>query len=119
MNLRKIVLSQVRRLLCLKKEEYKKIIDISSEDDRISRHLKGETLEVDDLADKKAKGWHLVCVDGYPLGWGKDCRRYFEKKISSGMEALLMIRLDKYLADMGCGTRQEVKKLIQKRAGYL
>lgn len=29
------------------------------------------------------------------------------------MEALLMIRLDKYLADMGCGTRQEVKKLIR------
>ena len=52
--------------MCLKKEEYKKIIDISSEDDRISRYLKGETLEVDDLADKKAKGWHLVCVDGYP-----------------------------------------------------
>ena len=24
-----------------------------------------------------------------------------------------MIRLDKYLADMGCGTRQEVKKLIR------
>ena len=57
--------------MCLKKEEYKKIIDISSEDDRISRYLKGETLEVDDLADKKAKGWYLVCVDGYPLGWGK------------------------------------------------
>ena len=57
--------------MCLKKEEYKKIIDISSEDDRINRYLKGETLEVDDLADKKAKGWYLVCVDGYPLGWGK------------------------------------------------
>lgn len=25
-----------------------------------------------------------------------------------------MIRLDKYLADMGCGTRQEVKKLIRR-----
>ena len=24
-----------------------------------------------------------------------------------------MIRLDKYLADMGCGTRQEVKKFIR------
>lgn len=57
--------------MCLKKEEYRKIIDISSEDDRINRYLKGETLEVDDLTDKKAKGWYLVCVDGYPLGWGK------------------------------------------------
>lgn len=30
------------------------------------------------------------------------------------MEALLMIRLDKYLADMGEGTRQEVKKYIRQ-----
>lgn len=30
------------------------------------------------------------------------------------MEAVLMIRLDKYLADMGIGTRQEVKKYIRK-----
>lgn len=30
------------------------------------------------------------------------------------MEALLMIRLDKYLADMGVGTRQEVKKYIRQ-----
>ena len=57
--------------MCLKKEDYKKIIDLSAEDDRISRYLKGETLDVDDLTDRKAKGWYLVCVDGYPLGWGK------------------------------------------------
>lgn len=30
------------------------------------------------------------------------------------MEALLMIRLDKYLADMGVGTRQEVKKYMKQ-----
>ena len=30
------------------------------------------------------------------------------------MEAVLMIRLDKYLADMGIGTRQEVKKYIRQ-----
>lgn len=30
------------------------------------------------------------------------------------MEAVLMIRLDKYLADMGIGTRQEVKKHIRQ-----
>ena len=30
------------------------------------------------------------------------------------MEALLMIRLDKYLADMSIGTRQEVKKYIRQ-----
>lgn len=55
----------------LKKEEYKKTIDMSAEDERISRYLKGETLEVSDLADCKEKGWYLVCADSFPLGWGK------------------------------------------------
>ena len=55
----------------LKKEEFAHCIDFSAEDDRVRRYLKGETLEVDELMEKKAKGWHLVCVDGYPLGWGK------------------------------------------------
>lgn len=55
----------------LKKSEYKKVIDLSAEDDRIARYLKGETLEVEDITSSKDKGWYLVCVDSYPLGWGK------------------------------------------------
>lgn len=55
----------------LKKEDYEHCIDFPVEDERVFRYLKGETMEVDDLARQKAKGWHLVCVDGYPLGWGK------------------------------------------------
>lgn len=35
------------------------------------RYLKGETIDVEDLIPAKAKGWHLVCTDGFPLGWGK------------------------------------------------
>ncbi len=57
--------------MCLKKEDYCKIIDLPAEDTRVSRYLKGETLDVDDLTGAKEKGWYLVCVDGYPLGWGK------------------------------------------------
>lgn len=57
--------------MCLKKEEYQKVLSLSVEDERITRYLKGETLDVDDLAGPKEKGWYLVCVDGYPLGWGK------------------------------------------------
>lgn len=57
--------------MCLKKEEYTHCIDLPAEDERISRYLKGETLDVDDLVRPKEKGWQLVCVDGYPLGWGK------------------------------------------------
>ena len=52
-------------------DEYAQIIDLPCEDERVRRYLKGETLDVDDLTERKAKGWYLVCVDGFPLGWGK------------------------------------------------
>ena len=57
--------------MVLKKEQYKATIDLSRIDHRVIRYLKGETIEVDDLPLKRQKGWQLVCVDGYPLGWGK------------------------------------------------
>ena len=57
--------------MALKKEDFDGTIDFSSEDERAIRYLKGETLDVEDLADAGGKGWHLVCVDGFPLGWGK------------------------------------------------
>lgn len=55
----------------LKKEEYAFALDFSAEDERVIKYLKGETLDVEDLASPKEKGWYLVCVDGYPLGFGK------------------------------------------------
>lgn len=59
----------------LKMEEYDQVLNLSVEDERVHRYLKGETLDVSDLcaksSQKKQKGWYLVCVDGYPLGWGK------------------------------------------------
>ncbi len=55
----------------LTKENYKNIISLPAEDERVVRYLKGETLDVDDQADAKDKGWYLFCVDGYPLGFGK------------------------------------------------
>lgn len=52
--------------MVLKKHEFDNIENISSADERVYRYLKGETIDVQ--ADN---GWALVCVDGYPLGWGK------------------------------------------------
>lgn len=57
--------------MCLKKEEYKNTINLFSSDERVIKYLKGETIDVDDIVSLKAKGWQLVLVDGYPLGWGK------------------------------------------------
>ena len=57
--------------MALKKEDFDGTIDFPSEDERAIRYLKGETLDVEDLADAGGKGWRLVCVDGFPLGWGR------------------------------------------------
>ena len=57
--------------MCLKKEEYTSCISLSAEDERVIKYLKGETIDVDDVVSAKAKGWQLVLVDGYSLGWGK------------------------------------------------
>lgn len=54
--------------MSLKKEEYANILDLSVQDERVIKYLKGETLDVEDLVSRKEKGWYLVCVDGYPLG---------------------------------------------------
>jgi NOL1/NOP2/fmu family ribosome biogenesis protein len=70
--------------MCLKKEEYGKILDFSAEDARVIRYLKGETLEVEDLASPKEKGWYLVCVDGYPLGFGKLSSQMLKNKYLPG-----------------------------------
>ena len=57
--------------VALKKEEYASVIDFEQTDGRVIRYLKGETVTVDDMPVKREKGWQLVCVNGYPLGWGK------------------------------------------------
>ncbi|TCZ74285.1 rRNA cytosine-C5-methyltransferase [Paenibacillus albiflavus] len=66
----------------IRESEAVRILPLSVDDPRIIRYLKGETLEVDEaelklhspVASNKmapAKGWSLVTVDGYPVGWGK------------------------------------------------
>jgi len=52
--------------LGLKKTEARRVVDLASDSGDVVRYLKGETL--DRCGDK---GWTLVCVDGYPLGWAK------------------------------------------------
>ena len=50
---------------------YDSVIDLDQTDGRVRKYLCGETIDVDDLTPARANGWQLVCVDGYPLGWGK------------------------------------------------
>ena len=46
--------------------------------------LKGETIEVSDLAGVQQKGWVLVCVEGYALGFGKLSRGILKNKYYAG-----------------------------------
>lgn len=57
--------------MSLKKEDYSKVLDFPLSDERVVKYLKGDTLDVEDMTSAKDKGWCLICVDGYPLGWGK------------------------------------------------
>lgn len=57
--------------MALKKSEYASAIDFDWADERVTRYLKGETVTVEDDEATNPKGWQLVCVNGYPLGWGK------------------------------------------------
>lgn len=53
--------------LSLRKDEAKNTFDLSSNSSEILSYLKGDVLRANELA----KGWYLMTIDGYSLGWGK------------------------------------------------
>ncbi|WP_340019949.1 RsmB/NOP family class I SAM-dependent RNA methyltransferase [Paenibacillus sp. FSL H3-0457] len=60
----------------LNASEARRSVNLSSADGEAVRYLKGETLNFEEervvlKADTFAKGYVLVCVDGYAAGWGK------------------------------------------------
>lgn len=52
--------------LYLKKEEAFKTVNFSAEDKAVREYLSGQAVFSDG-----DKGWHLMLVDGYGIGWGK------------------------------------------------
>ena len=87
--------------MALKKKEYTAVIDLDYSDMRVEKYLRGETLEVDDIVERNLqeaeemgkakamkkrleKGWQLVCVNGYPLGWGKLVNGTLKNKYHAG-----------------------------------
>lgn len=51
--------------LSIKKGEAKNVFLLDYDDERLAKFLRGEAVRGD------AKGWCVVCADGYPVGWGK------------------------------------------------
>lgn len=57
--------------MAMKPGDYPGIISFSPQDDRVDRYLRGETIFVEKGESSREKGWLLVCVDNFFLGWGK------------------------------------------------
>ncbi len=72
--------------MALKADGFVSKISFSRADERVIRYLKGETLDIADKLDsvKKKKGWQLVCVDDYPLGWAKLAQDSLKNKYYAG-----------------------------------
>ncbi|GFN30256.1 RsmB/NOP family class I SAM-dependent RNA methyltransferase [Paenibacillus xylaniclasticus] len=73
----------------LKAEEVKQVWSGPPTDEAIMRYLKGETVQLD--ADSltitggaNSKGYTLVCVDGFPLGWGKYSDGMLKNELPAG-----------------------------------
>lgn len=65
--------------MALKPEEFQNTLLLSIEDERVEKYLRCETIE-----GEAKDGWVLICVDGYPLGWGKSSRGKIKNKYAAG-----------------------------------
>ena len=70
--------------MTLKASDYEGSVSLSPEDERIGRYLRGETLLLEPGEATREKGWILVCVDQYALGWGKLVNGVLKNKYWSG-----------------------------------
>lgn len=69
--------------MTLHAEEFRQTISWKKEDDRVIRYLKGETISLTP-EEEPVKGWCLVCVDGYPLGFAKGTGMALKNKYYPG-----------------------------------
>lgn len=70
--------------MSLTSSQFHQVIDFDVEDIRVIKYLKGETLLVEDLIDRSSKGWVLVTVSGYVLGFAKIANGTLKNKYSPG-----------------------------------
>lgn len=58
--------------LALKYSEAKNVVKLTCDDPQTTGFFNGQSVMLSDVqAAECKKGWALVCVDGYPAGWGK------------------------------------------------
>lgn len=59
-------------------------LDLSCQDPRVGGYLHGETISVSPAECTVSSGWAVLCVDGFPLGWGKLVNGTFKNKYPAG-----------------------------------
>ncbi|MBR1874285.1 MAG: SAM-dependent methyltransferase, partial [Eubacterium sp.] len=69
--------------MALRKDEYRNTLNMDADDERVIRYLKGESVRVQP-DECGSDGYVLVCVDNYPLGWGKLTKTLLKNKYHPG-----------------------------------
>ena len=71
--------------MALQMAEFSQSVSLAADDERTIRYLKGETIfPTLKEASCLKKGWVLIGVDGYPLGWAKYTGSSFKNKYYPG-----------------------------------
>ncbi len=53
--------------MCIRKEECTNVLDLKKDSEDVRKYLRGDTLTANGLEN----GWVLICMDGFPIGFGK------------------------------------------------
>lgn len=69
--------------MALKPGQYETTVRLAEEDDRVLRYLKGETLALSE-EEGPVKGWCLVAMEDYPMGWAKGSGMSLKNKYYPG-----------------------------------
>ncbi len=70
--------------MALRAGEYRGALNFAADDPRVRKYLRGETIEPDKDTLPGESGWRLLCVEGYPLGWGKLSNGLLKNKYHPG-----------------------------------
>ncbi len=67
----------------LEEDDIRNTLSYSYDDLQIRQYLNGQTLQAEDV-----KGWCLICVDGYGLGWGKATGGILKNHYPKGLRSM-------------------------------
>jgi len=63
-------------------------MDFPAQDPDLLRYLRGETITLSADSVTPAKGWTLICVDGFPIGWSKSVDGQLKNHYPKGLRWL-------------------------------